>query len=92
MNNTCIYCGTTLQYDRIQALMILGKDPSQFSCLSCAVKMDKPIRGIYTGPSGSSQLILTDKIGAENGPVFEDLLSQHEHEAADFEKNIKSAF
>lgn len=63
MTYYCTICKNLLDYERIDALKFLGKMPYDFQCFSCATIHGKKIGAVYTGLSGVSDLVFTDKVG-----------------------------
>ena len=60
---SCSICRVGLAQERVDALKFLGKMPYDFQCFSCATVHGKKIGAVYTGLSGVSDLVLTDKVG-----------------------------
>lgn len=64
MIHFCAKCHKPISPERIEALKILEKLFYEWDCLDCASN-DK-VKAIYTGISGASPLIFSDKIGNES--------------------------
>ena len=72
----CNICGNVIEGDRLNVLLnVLNLPPSDWKCIGCANATDQKVKGIYTGFSGASNMILTNSIGRETGlsHIFPDL-------------------
>ena len=66
--NHCKICSELLDIERLNALLnVLCTPQEQLLCKSCAEKEVMPVRGIYSGEFGTSDLIFTNKISHQSG-------------------------
>lgn len=63
-------CGNQIPQDRIEALIFL-ETPENLWTIKEHSNV-RPIRGIYTGFSGASAMIMTDCLGKEEGYAYKD--------------------
>lgn len=61
----CIKCGQKIDPERVEGLIVLDKQPHEFTCISCAP--NNFVRAIWSGESGNSALIFADSIGEKDG-------------------------
>lgn len=66
---TCVHCGDNLSQERLEGLRVLEASPDNYFCFSCATKNIRPVKGLYSGYSGISPLILAKDVGNTNGLV-----------------------
>ena len=59
----CINCEEEIGQERLEALVILEKQPHEFTCIKCAPNNFK--KALWAGESGSSPLIIADSLGRE---------------------------
>jgi hypothetical protein len=60
MFTKCYICQDEIGAERIEGLDVLGVPKELRTCLKCAP--NSPIRGIYLGESGNSELVFVSKI------------------------------
>ena len=63
MNNKCYICGSEIAPDRLEALGVIGVAEGMETCLKCASTKFK--KGVWSGVSGVSDLIIADGLGQE---------------------------
>lgn len=56
----CVICGKHILKERFDALLMLGKDRTEWTHTACS--QESKIKGIYLGEAGTSQLQLVKKI------------------------------
>jgi transposase len=67
-SNSCIICGSIIEGERLNALInVLNLSPEQWKCKVCAETDTRKVKGLYTGFSGASDMILTDSLGSHTG-------------------------
>lgn len=58
-------CGKKIPEDRLEALAVLNKQPHEYTCIGDAPNL--MVKGVFSGETGSSQLIITDHLGESYG-------------------------
>jgi hypothetical protein len=59
----CIVCQQSLAPERIEALEFLGTPKNEFTCKEHSLA--RPLKGIYSGEYGTSQLFLARSLGTD---------------------------
>lgn len=77
MNNICLNCGATIPPERLEAIKTFNLN---CWCFSCADKNTRPIKGIYSGETGTSQIVFTDKISMQSGIYRERFIEPDDEE------------
>lgn len=65
----CVVCNKVIPSDRVEALLLLNKQPHEYTCIEHAP--NTKVKGLFIGESGNSQLIITDNLGQREGIIKE---------------------
>ena len=64
----CVECGKEIGPERLEGLQYLGiTDTHAMTCLECAEHSVTKVKGIWTGESGASPLMLVNKVSDKDG-------------------------
>ncbi len=82
----CIVCGVELTPDRIEGLAYLDVPETNYTCL---IHSPSRVQGIYNGESGTSPMIVCDRVGGDvdltngNDDFLKQIINEEQNETTE---------